>query len=1376
LSDAWLDAAQDQLTHDDPVGGAIGDNSRADIRHNRIQNNSIHDDHIRTDSIHDDRAQGDSARDDSARDDSGLEDVATPTDFGRELSALWTRRGLSMRRAARLAELPHSTLHDWSKGRVPQDAEQVAGLMRVLRVCGVTSPAELARWRSALNRARRQPGRKPGGEVPYRGLASFGQGDAKWFFGREDVADHLASLLADEDAPDGKPGPDGGDPGGLPLVLVGPSGAGKSSLLCAGLLPRLGGPAVVFEPTAEPVTALKAALAELRDAGGTVDGGTVDGGTVDGGGAGRPTIIVDQFEAVFTECPDEAHRREFVAMLCDLSRARTAHVVLALRADFYDHAIRQAELARALQHRQVVLSPMSAADVRRVITEPARLAKVDVESGLVSLLLADLNPRDGRQAAGGGDPQDAGAYEAGALPLLSHALLATWENRSGAALTVAGYLASGRIRDAVARTAEAAYAALTEAEQQLARRLFLRLVHVGDDAPPVRAVVSLGELREWGGDADAGRVLGVFVDQRLITVGAVTAQITHDALITAWPRLQSWIDAGQAGLITRRRITDAARAWEAAGREDTWLWRGGQLAIASEYAVDPDNRGSLTRMAGEFVDASSTAELARRAANRRRTRILQALVAVLTVLVVIVGLTATYAFSQRHDAVVASDNANSREIALIADQVRGQDPALAAQLSVASYAMARTPQATAAVLESSGTPSAARILDTPSLVQWAAVSPDRRLIAAAGADGTLKLWNVAGPGRPRLVATVVPPDSDHPLYVAQFSPDGSVLAAAGAGRVVRRWNVRDPARPVPLPTLTGPASTIYSVAFSPGGTTIAAGSYDDKAWLWDVRDPARPVAARRPLSGASGAVESVAFSPDGRTLAAGGADDAVRLWALTGVSGTGASGTGASGTVPASTVPAATLAATLKGPAATVSGVAFSPDGHELAASSQDSKVWLWKLSPGKGVFPAVSATPDGSLRNATTWANAVAFSPDGATLAAGTSDADVLVWNLASRALTSRLPEPQPVTSVTWDGTDRIAASDADGTATIWTVPTPVLLAGNAASAVAYGPDGEVIAVGGTSVQLWDATSHARIATRALPPNVFVNGMAWAADGKYLAAAISDGTVLLLDGATLAPLGPAFTVTATGTAETVSFAPDGTTLATGADDGTVRLWSLADPAHPAPLATARDSGTYVYTVTYAPDGKTLAAASTDDVTRLWNVANPAAPVPAGRPLTGLRKYAIGLAFSPDSALLAVGSADGTVHLWNVADPERAVPAAAPLAGPASYVWALAFSPDGKTLAAGVTDGTVWLWNVTSPAAPSLIASLSGVTGHIYSISFTPAGDKLAASSNDGSVHIWDTSPLAARAAVCGGLGLPLSAQEWADHIPGIPYQVPCAP
>ena len=1274
--------------------------------------------------------------------------IATQADFGRELTALRERAGLKIREVARAARTPVSTTGDYFSGRhLPTDSQQ---LIRILAACGETDPGRVAEWEAALARARRPPGRRT--DTPYRGLARFEAEDARWFFGREDVTDKLVSLAA-EASP-------------LPLMLVGASGAGKSSVLRAGLLPRLrelaeaapgiAGPVTVFEPTATPVADLKARLAELAARSGSHDG--------------RPAVIVDQFEAVFTVCTDEAQRRDFITGLCDL--AGTALVILALRADFYDHAIRYPGLASALQSRQVLLGPMTAEQVRRAVTEPARLARVNVEDGLVGLLLADLAPDvapGGATGAGGAGAGGAGAYEPGALPLLSHAMLATWEESRGGTLAIADYLASGGIKDALTRTAERAYGGLTADQQRLARRLFLRLVHVADDLPPSRAAVDLSELRDWD---DAEAVLATFVNERMITVDAGTAQITHDALLVAWPRLRSWIEDGTEGLRTRRRITLGARAWEQAGRESAALWRGSQLALAREWAADEDNRAVLPALAAEFVDASVAEDTARQRAQRRRTRRLQAMVAVLTALVVAVaGLTA-YVFQQRQTVVAAQHETSSGEAALEADQVRAQDPPLAAQLSAAAYGLVHSQLATASLLESSGTPSAARIVDSAGIVQWAAISPDRKLIAAAGADGTLRLWDVARPGHPSSGATLVRADANRPLYVAAFSPSGQVLAAAGAGRVIHLWDVSDPARPRSLGLLTGPGNTIYSVAFSPSGQLLAAGSADDTVRLWNVADPARPVRVGRPLTvpGTDAYVQSVAFSPSGQLLTAGTATHDVWVWRL----GTG----GAS--------PVALPGMPLTGPSMTVSGVAFSPSGQLLAAASQDKKVWLWKLpggdagaGTGAGALadPGASVAPvaDGTLAGATNWANTVAFSPDGQSLAAGTSDASVLVWNLATRGLIATLPQTQPVTSVTWDGPGRIVSSDADGTVSLWTVPTPVLPTGNAPSAVAYSPDGKLLAVGGQAVQTWDAASRELVATHALAPGVFVNGLAYSPNGRVIAAAYSDGTAGLLDAATLAPLGAPFRVTAVGNGETVAFSPSGNVLATGGDDGTVRLWSLADPARPRALHTIRDSGTYVFTVVFSPDGRTLAAASTDNLTRLWNVSRPSHPVALGKPLGGFTSYAIGLAFTPDGKLLAVGSADKTVRLWNVAQPSHPVLAGAPLTGPAGYVWALAFSPDGKTLAAGVTDGTVWLWNVAYPASPSLIATLTGPAGHVYSVAFAPAGGQLAASSDDGTVHLWDTNPATAEAAICADLGQPLTTREWSAYVPDVPYHAPCS-
>ena len=1301
------------------------------------------------------------------------ERIATQQDFGRELTAVRALAGLTVRQVARAAGLPISTTGDYFSGRHLPGNAQPEQLIRLLQACGISDGAAQAQWLDALRRARRSPGKKMPADAPYRGLARFEPEDAQWFFGREEIADRLAELAGGGSAPSAN----GDSAEGLPLVLVGPSGSGKSSLLRAGLIPRLTGASIILDPTTASGAALRAKLAEFAEAGGSA-------GSNELAFPEAPAVIVDQFEAVFTRWQDEAEQRAFINELCDYARSRL--VVLALRADFYEHALRHPGLARALQARQVVLGSMTAEQVRRAITEPARMARLDVEDGLVRLLLRDLaspaevsgsgeldaSQGNGHQAGtngqsshesrpdisflqarlnGTGASSEQGAYEAGQLPLLSHAMLATWEISRGRVLTIADYLASGGIRDALVRTAEGAYAALPAEEQQLARRLFLRLVHLADNAPPTRATVELSELRVESGE-NADHALSRFVDERLITVDANAAQITHDALLTGWPRLRSWIDAGRDDLRARRRISEAAQAWRDAGRETAALWRGSQLAIARDWVVDEDKRASLGALASEFVSTSIAEDQARELAERRRARGLQRLVAALTVLLVAVCGLAGYAFHQRQVAGTARDDANSREIAVEAGQVRSLDAPAAAQLSVAAYRTAQTPQAIASLIESTGSPSAERILDSADVVQSVSLTPDRKVLAVAAADGSLRLWNVARSGHPVPIGGPLEHDSADPLYTTAFSPSGKILAAAGAGRSISLWNVSNPAHPVPLgKPLTGPTNTIYSVAFSPDGRTLVAGSADDEARLWNVTDPAHPVLLGKPLAGATGYIESVAFAPGGTMLALGSADGTVRLWNV------------------ASLGHPLPVGRPLTGPGNIVTSVAFSPDGDLLAAASQDDKVWLWKIGPS-------GAAPDGTLTNATDWVNAVAFSPDGTELAAGTSDASVLIWNVADRSLITTLPHPQPVTSLAWDGPGRLTAGDADGTVSLWQVPPPVLLTGSPAYDAVYSPDGKLLAVSSQdSLQLWNAAGRRQLAAQPVP-GTFVNAVEFAPHAPVLAATYGDGMFQLWStaGGRLSPLGQPVRASATGMTETVAFSPNGELVATGGDDGTLRLWSVRDPARPQLLATKRDSGTYLFGVTFSPGGKLVAAASADNLTRLWDVADPARPVLLGRPLRGPSSYAISVAFSPDGKLLAVGSADKTVRLWDVADPARPETVGAPLTGPTGYIYGVAFSGNGKTLAAAVTDGTVWLWNVAIPAHPALLATLTGPNGHVYSVDFAPAGSELAAASADGTVRLWNTNPATADAAVCADAGQSITRQEWATYAPGISYQPPC--
>ena len=708
--------------------------------------------------------------------------VVTPQEFGAELTLLRHRADRTVRQVATAAGLPVSTVGDYFSGRhlpAPGQGRGSEAVHKILAACGETDPGRLARWTEALGRARRPPGkrspgkRSPGkrlvsGDAPYRGLASFGPQDAPWFFGREDVTQRLVELATGWGIGAGV---------GLPLIVVGPSGSGKSSLLQAGLMPRLTGPVTLFVPTATPGADLGAQLTgEIR------------------------YVIVDQFEAVFTRCQDEEQRQEFITAVCEL--AMKATVILALRADFYDQALRYPGLATALQSRQVVLGPMTAEQVRQAIVGPARRAHLEVEDGLVELLLRDLEPRTPKTPTA---PDTLGAHEPGALPLLSHALLSTWELSSTSTITVADYQASGGISDAITRTAEGVLAKLPIVQKEMARRLFLRLVHVADDAPPTRRVLPLTELESSSGSVID--LLGRFVNERLITVDADHAQIAHDALLTAWPRLRSWIDAGLDDLRTRRRITEAARIWEETGRDGSALPRGLQLAIATDWAAHAEDRACLSPQASEFVAAAVAEEQVRQRAERSRTRRLKRLVGALTVLVVAVFGLAGYSYQQRMTAVSARNNADSREVAVEAGQLRGQDTPLAAQLSLAAYGIARTPEALASVLESSGTPSAARLTDSADVVESVNLNAGHGLLAVAAADGTLRLWNVAHPGRPAPIGGPLLNDSFSPLYTTAVSPDGTVLAAAGASRQISLWNIADPSRPALFgKPLAGPAA------------------------------------------------------------------------------------------------------------------------------------------------------------------------------------------------------------------------------------------------------------------------------------------------------------------------------------------------------------------------------------------------------------------------------------------------------------------------------------------------------------------------------------------------------------------------------------------
>ncbi|MEV8551872.1 WD40 repeat domain-containing protein [Streptomyces glaucescens] len=1057
----------------------------------------------------------------------------------------------------------------------------------------------------------------------------------------------------------------------------------------------------------------------------------------------RPVVIVDQFEEAFTLCAEEADRRTFVRVLhaaCSPGgpgEPAPVLVVLGIRADFYEQCLRHPELADALQHRHMVLGPLTTAELREAVTGPAKAVGLELEPGLAELIVREV-VADGPR----------GAHDAGVLPLLSHALLATWQRRKAGRLTLAGYRAAGGIQGAVAATAERAWSDLDPAARTAARLLLLRLVRVGEDTAATRRRGTRRQLAEEA--TDPGKTeesLEALVRARLVTLDAETVEITHEALLHAWPRLRDWIDEDRGGNLLRQRLEEDGRAWEASHRDAALLYRGSRLEQAESWAKSAGDT-FLTRSAVEFLAASVRL-------RRRTAWISRGAVAALVVLTLVAVGAAVVAWKQRDDAVF-------EQVVAEADRVQYTDPSLSAQLDLVAHRLRPDDAATNNRLVSIvNAPLATPLLGHTGAVYLTSFSPDGRTLATASYDRTVRLWDVSDPTRPKPLGV---PLAGHTSWVssAVFSPDGRTLASAGDDGVIRLWDVTDRERPTSLGSLTGHRGTVYLVAFGPDGRTLASASEDRTVGLWDVREPGRARALGR-LTGHGAAVRSVAFAPDGRTVAAGGDDHTIRLWDTAGPGRPRELGK-------------------LAGHTDTVHSVAFSPDGRTLASGGADDTIRLWNVTdPGR----AARLGPPLTAHTGPVWS--VAFAPDGHTLAAASADSTASLWNVSDPTYPSQVGEPLAGSSgemyalgFSPDGRT-LATGSGDSKVRLWSVPTSDMI-GRSGS---FRPDGRVLATAARDgkVRLWDVRRPdrpVRLGRPFLPGDGGDRSLSFSPDGRLLAVLTAKRSVYLwnvTDPARPVPAGPPIELrTRFMGPDALAFAPDGRTLATAYDDRTFQLWNVADPSRPVPLgAPLTGHRGYVNALVFSPDGRTLASGSADGTVRLWDVTDPRRVTRLDAPLTDHRGPVNVLAFSPDGKTLAGGGDDDTVRLWDLSDPVAGARGAATLTGHTEAVVSLTFSRDGRTLASGGNDNTVRLWNVASPADAAPIGrsmSPNAKTGNF--LSFSPAAHMLGVSSGTDTVRLWNLDVDTAIRHICSTTRGVLTREKWNEYLPRLSYDPPC--
>ena len=919
------------------------------------------------------------------------------------------------------------------------------------------------------------------GAPPFKGLQSFEEADADLFVGREQLTTRLAGRLLESN--------------GL-IVVVGASGSGKSSLVRAGLIPALkasvpltGGllpqpdnsqwPICVITPTAKPLEALEACFT---------------------GEAGSPRLLlVDQFEELFTLCRDEDERRAFIDRLLALTALEAPAltlVVLVLRADFYASCAPYDGLREAVASQQEYIGPMSAADLRRAIEEPAGLGDWHFEPGLVELILHDV------------------ADEPGALPLLSHALLETWQRRRGRTLTFAGYSASGGVRGAITQTAERVYHRLTPEQQATAREIFLQLTELGEEAdyplvPDTRRRVTLDELVSRTG-SETVYVLEQLVEARLITTAQDTAEVAHEALIREWPALRQWLTENREGLQVHRRLSRAARAWEEGGRDPGDYYRGGRLEIARKWAAE--NGGQLSVVERAFLDASqaqadadaaeqveSQKRLAQIEAERKSAARLRRLGVMLAVALALALVLGGLFFSQRQDALAKHEEA-------LAAQGQARNAQATAEAYAGDLERARVLNERLRLVSE----SSAWLEESPPLALLLAVAAVRDLKGLESDDDAfasleLHLRNV-------ISRTGGLPLTGHEALVTrlEFSPDGRWLAtASGTDEIgtIRLWDVNDPERPPVM--LEGHDARVVTLAFSPlsrNGTRLATGGNDGSLRLWDWGDLPSPIAGQE-LAKFESRVSTITFSPYGRWLVAGSEDGVVRLWDLGDVENN------------ASPTQVAEWMAHEQG----VSSSAFSPDKLTLATASWDGSAKLWALDDGTFAVPVTQ------VQN---WKGArlIEFSPDGRWLAVANDTGIARLWQ----------------------------APHLDSELHHELIHSPLLAEVARINALRFSPDNRwLITVGENSVaRIWDLNTGELVTELAGHEGPIRDAVLIPDEGGLRVATSSqDRTVRLWNlGETDEPL---ILRGHEGSVGEVALSPDGQWLATGSGDRTARLWNL---------------------------------------------------------------------------------------------------------------------------------------------------------------------------------------------------------------------------
>lgn len=1236
------------------------------------------------------------------------------------------------------------------------------------------------------------PDIKPSEICPYMGLDAFTAETAQFFFGRGLLTQKLLGVLQN---------------GYRFLAVLGPSGSGKSSVVKAGLLPALQRGAipesefwlqVIMRPADNPFEQLNSN--KLYDS-------DINQYLENYSGKKKLILFIDQFEEIFTICPEDLRHR-FVEFLISALESSKFILIISMRDDFYSSFYSKAGKLTESENLKIENIPgaLKQQELAEIIEKPAKLAGLSLDEGLADLITKDVLQH--------------GEARSSILPLLEFALTQLWHGRRHGCLTHESYKQIGGVAGSLARWADEAYSDLPKENRLLAENLLTSLVHLGDEnqIPDTRRRRTLGE---FGNSIEARSIIQHFSDRRLIVTSRDNIELIHDAILFEWGQLSKWLNENRSFLTWLQKTSERLKEWNIGNGE---LLRGRDLAVAQEMW------GKKPIVANQIIDLGII-ETYISASVKQAQRIRWLTTGSISIAFIFLALFGGVAWNQRNIAV-NSQATTTAGMATQAEAILKEQFAVSTAQAALLTAQAESTLTTLFQEEANENKETARqenILKLSENLSKEALSTistnyNQSLLLGIESFRLLQEQNLADRRFPDVVPDLLNKaptgivqtlsfTEANPVTKVLFTPNGDFLATLGNTLTI--WDTQDPEYTTPLSSWELQSEKMATdVSFSSNSNIMAIGLDNGNVELWDIsKDVFTKISTiESPFDHADKVNTKTAFSVDNTILAvsgnktiilfdttnpgnpfqmgqvthphkgteveylwfdpnqqnhflvSGGGDGLFRVWNLwannykpsapqrsipreAGVSDIAIS----SKYVIVATGSTITIYYNFNTSFAEINSFEYSSESRGLITSmsiNNDSTRLFTSNLDGEVVEWDISNPKSVYIQKKynghTNSINSIALHPKGKFLITSGADARVIVWNVAERNLT-------PIQKNIIDG---LLITEID-----YNPAKNLIILGD--------EEGNVSTIDSSNIDLLEYQRRFMIDEHP------VERILIAPNEEYVSIAGGDNnpyrpTYYLYD-LTRNSVKRIFETNTTGI-----LAPGNQFILAGeVGDGSLKIfrWDISGSTitrDSRPLAV----GACPYLdISYAIETKRSVIATCN--LQVWDFSDDNMPVLISELNTSMPN---GATISKDGRRVASANSNGSISIWELKSGGE-YELVSTINNPHFYgITSISISPDGNTLVSGGEDRAVTIWDITDVSNPSRRVSFYGHSDFILhgGLFFTGDGNTVISTSKM-EVVFWDVDTDSWLYKACRIAGRNLTEPEWKQYIGSdIPYHLTC--